>query len=284
MVLYVNGQASSEITPLDRGLAYGDGLFETIALVGKQVQLWPAHHQRLQQGLLRLGIHTDYATLYQQLCHDVTQALQQWHHDRGVLKITLTRGQGGRGYLPPIEPCLTRIVHISAWPKGRDKVSIEGASLHLCQHPWSHNTALAGLKHLNRLDQVLARQEWHDDGLHEGLMLNQRGQVQSGVMSNVFVQHQAQLYTPCHASAGIDGIMAKQVVQLAKRLGIKVYQQALDLDFVLASEGLFLTNSLNGIWPVVSLAAQSFPITRLTRDLQSVLVGHLEAHTELLTC
>ena len=119
MISYLNGQQATDLPIGDRGLAYGDGVFETIALGDKaQPQLWQAHWQRLRLGLVKLGFTGDLAELYTQLSHDIKGALSDWartKQPRGVLKITVTRGVGGRGYLPPEQPQLNRLVQISAW-------------------------------------------------------------------------------------------------------------------------------------------------------------------------
>jgi len=284
MIMYLNGQVASDLPIGDRGLAYGDGVFETIALDGTQPQLWQAHWQRLSLGLEKLGFAYDLDDLYAQLCSDVKHALADCSQTRAVLKIIITRGTGGRGYLPPEQASPNRIVQITPWPLGRDHIASEGAHVHICQHAWGHHAALAGLKHLNRLDQVLARQEWRDDAFHEGLMLNQTGNVQSGVMSNVFVERKGVLYTPNNDTAGIDGIMAQQVMLVASSLNIPVKRQAFDLDFVYASDGLMLTNSLNGVWPVAKLGQQVFSITATCRQIQAALAVHLQAYTESLAC
>ena len=115
-------------------------------------------------------------------------------------------------------------------------------------------------------------------------MLNQAGNVQSGVMSNVFVEKDGVLYTPINDTAGIDGIMAKQVMQIASSLNMPVKQQDFDLDFVYASDGVMLTNSLNGVWPVIMLGQQAFIVTDTCRQIQAALTSHLQASTEPLTC
>jgi len=288
MTLYLNGQQATDLLIGDRGFAYGDGVFETIALGDSaQPQLWQAHWQRLRLGLVKLGFTNDLEELYTLLCSDVKHALVDWsgaNKPRGVLKITVTRGAGGRGYLPPEQSTPNRIVQILAWPQGRDHIAKDGAKVHVCQHAWGSNSALAGLKHLNRLDQVLARQEWRDENYHEGLMLNQAGSVQSGVMSNVFVEKDGVLYTPINDTAGIDGIMAAQIKHIANSLNIPVKQQAFDLEFVYNGDGVMLTNSLNGVWPVISIGQKSLTISDNCRQIQAALSTYLQASTEPFVC
>lgn len=282
MQLLVNGQSQSQVSIQDRGLAYGDGLFETIAISGDKVQFWPQHWQRLALGLNRLGFSCDIGQLKGALETDIKAVLGANHLPQSVLKITITRGAGGRGYLPSADLQPTRIVQLSPWPAGREHIAASGIHARLCQHPWGDNKALAGLKHLNRLDQVLARQEWQDDTIHEGIMLNQQGHVQSGVMSNVFVEIEGQLYTPNNASAGINGIMADQVQLLAKQLGIAVIKQPISLANLEQAEAVFLTNSLNGIWPVVKFDQLDYAIGPLTQRLQDALTLHIQAHSQAI--
>ena len=282
MQLLVNGQSQTQVSVQDRGLAYGDGLFETIAVSRNQVQFWPQHWQRLATGLDRLAFSCDIAQLKKAVETDIRALLGANDLPQSVLKITITRGSGGRGYLPPTDMQATRIVQLSPWPTGRDHLAATGVHVRLCQHPWADNKALAGLKHLNRLDQVLARQEWHDDTIHEGIMFNQQGCVQSGVMSNVFIERDAQLYTPHNDSAGINGIMAGQVQLLAKQLGIAVTNQAFSLDTLEKADAVFLTNSLNGIWPVVKCADVDYAIGPLTQRLQQALTPHIQAHSQAI--
>lgn len=282
MKLLVNGQSQSQVSVQDRGLAYGDGLFETIAINRDKVQFWPQHWQRLATGLDRLGFSCDIAQLKDAIETDIKALVGHNHLPQSVLKITITRGSGGRGYLPPTDMQATRIVQLSPWPAGREHLAVSGVHVRLCQQPWGANKTLAGLKHLNRLDQVLARQEWHDDSFHEGIMLNQQGCVQSGVMSNVFIEQDGQLYTPDNHSAGINGIMAGQVQHLAQQLGIAVTSRPISLAMLEKADALFLTNSLNGIWPVVKFAQVDYAIGPLTQRLQQDLTLHIQAHSQVI--
>lgn len=280
MQILVNGHSQSTIPVQDRGLAYGDGVFETIAVTANNLQFWPQHWQRLQSGLERLNFDCDLVQLKQAIETDIRSLLGPTAAAMSVLKITVTRGVGGRGYLPPSAIQVNRIVQLSPWPTGREQLSHTGVQVRLCSHSWSMNKRLAGLKHLNRLDQVLARQEWQDDDIHEGIMLNQQGNVQSGVMSNVFVEQAGQLITPIIDSAGIAGIMADQIRILADQLGITLRQQQISLDTLQAADALFLTNSLNGIWPVVKYEQLDYAIGPLTQCLQQALGPHISRHCQ----
>jgi 4-amino-4-deoxychorismate lyase len=281
----VNGQPSNTLDVSDRGLAYGDGVFETIALNQGQVQLWHGHKQRLVIGLIALGIVTDKTsalTLVSSIVADIKAAYLLFTHPQGVIKITVTRGSGGRGYIAPNLPLPTRIVSIMPWPSGRSHLSSGGVRVRICQHRWSTNTALAGVKHLNRLDQVMARNEWSDDNIHEGIMLNQAGGLISGVMSNLFIEIDGALITAKLDQCGINGTMAQAVHVIAKQCGIPVVQQEVTLEMLLHADAAFLTNSLNGIWPIVGLVSEmpnidstEWPISALIKKFQEALMQNL---------
>ena len=283
----VNGKPSHTLDVRDRGLAYGDGVFETIALKQGQVQLWQGHQQRLVTGLMTLGIVVDEAAavnLVNSIVDDIKIAYLLFGHPQGVIKITITRGSGGRGYAAPSSPQHTRIVSMLPWPPDRNHLSSEGVRVRVCQHRWSNNAALAGVKHLNRLDQVMARNEWTDIDIHEGIMLNQRGHVISGVMSNIFIEIDGALMTPKLDQCGIKGTMAQLVRAIAKQCGIKLVEHEVTLDALINADAAFITNSLNGIWPIIELASYTprcnstpayWPISPLIIKLQKALAQHL---------
>ena len=285
----VNGQSSPALDVRDRGLAYGDGVFETIALKQGQVQLWPSHRQRLATGLLALSIVADETaalTLVNAIINDIKVAYSLFGRSDGVIKIIVTRGSGGRGYAVPMLPQPTRIVYMMPEPSGRSELSSEGVRVRLCQHRWSSNVALAGIKHLNRLDQVMARSEWNDVNIHEGIMLDQDGLVISGVMSNLFIEADGMLITPKLDQCGINGTMAELVGAIAKQSGIKLVQRDVTFDALLNADAVFITNSLNGIWPVIEFTpdtaqtepnavATFWPISPLINKFQKIISQHL---------
>ncbi|HIG37056.1 MAG TPA: aminodeoxychorismate lyase [Oceanospirillaceae bacterium] len=284
-VTLVNGSYNQGLDALDRGFAYGDGVFETIAVRQGQVQLWQGHCQRLTKGLLRLGLAADAAAasgLVTRLISDIKAAYWLFEAADGVLKITLTRGVGGRGYAAPQVSQCTRVVTLTPWPSGREGLSIAGVNSRLCCHPWSLSSALAGLKHLNRLDQVMARNEWQDPHIHEGFMLDPEHNVISGVMSNVFIEQQGCLIVPQLDQCGIAGVMAQEVRVIAEQADINVKAGRINVAALLNADAVFMTNSLNGIWPVVNLRPStshtkphSWFISDLTVSLQQSLATRL---------
>lgn len=230
---------------LDRGLQYGDGLFETIAVAGCEPCLWQRHLQRLAQGCERLNIeYPDPAILLDEVYREIGGRSQ------GVIKIILTRGSGGRGYRPPEVQSPTRLVYCSEWPGYSGVLSRSGVRVRICKIRLGQNPVLAGLKTLNRLEQVLARAEWSDPDISEGLMLDVQGNLVEGTMSNLFVVHGERLTTPELGNCGVSGIMREVVMEQASRLSLSLSEENLTLLDLASADGLFLSNSLIGIWPV----------------------------------
>ena len=253
MTILINGQAESQIAVNDRGLQYGDGLFETIAIKDGQCQYWSAHMQRLLLGCEQLAIPApDLATLQkeaEQLCVDKEQA---------ILKIIITRGEGGRGYRYPDQIESNRIISIHPWPEYPAINIKQGIKLHLCTTSLSCQPLLAGIKHLNRLEQVLARNEWQDDAIAEGLMSDNSGYIIEGTMSNLFVVINGELLTPTIIDCGVKGVMRSTVMKLAQTMAITVTEQAMKLDDIIHADELFVCNSIIGIWPVRSIEGYNF--------------------------
>ena len=261
-MILINGQTQDTLTVLDRGLQYGDGLFETLAIVDGRPLHWEAHLNRLQQGCSRLAIPpVDEAALLSEaesLCDG---------QSRAVLKIIVTRGAGGRGYRAPQPARPTRILQRHPWPDYPDSVYREGIQVRYCQTTLACNPALAGIKHLNRLEQVLARNEWDDESIHEGLMCNRAGDVIEGTMSNLFMVSGNQLYTPALDACGVAGIMRQTVIDWCGEHGLSVSISRIDRDALHQADEVFLTNSLIGIWPVKCIDKHTYAIGPLTVQL-----------------
>ncbi len=249
VAVLVNGsRAETAGLALDRGLAYGDGLFETLAVVDGAPVLWPAHLARLQAGCVRLGIPVpDPLQLEEEattLCHP---------HQRAVLKIIYTRGNGGRGYAPPALPTPTRILSVHPWPDYPRHYRCDGVRVYLCQTRLARQTGLAGIKHLNRLEQVLARREWDDPAIAEGLLCDDHGRVIEGVMSNLFVVAQGRVLTPDLSECGVAGIMRAYLLAQLQALGFTSVVAPLSQASLYGAEEILLCNSVIGIWPVAQI-------------------------------
>lgn len=240
----VNGEPVDRISVYDRGFQYGDGVFETLAVRQGQPLLWEAHVERMITGAERLGIQAPSLAAIREealrLCRDVTA---------GVLKIVLTRGISGRGYGYDSDSVPNRVVSLGPWPSDPGDYAQAGAVVRLCHTTLGRNPVLAGIKHLNRLEQVLARAEC-GTGYAEGLMRDETGAVIEGTMSNVFVVSRGALCTPDLGACGVAGIMRACVLREAPRLGLMHCVRELTCEDLLDATEVFLTNSLIGVQPV----------------------------------
>ena len=272
--MLINGVASDAISSLDRGLHYGDGLFETIAVKNGKLQLWDQHMQRLADGCDRLGL----PEIDPELLHgEATRLFSEKNNDhQAILKIILTRGVGGRGYHSPETPSVTRILLRYPWPSLPDHHWQEGIHVEVCKTRLGNNPVLAGMKHLNRLEQVMASREWCEPEVQEGLMLDQQGNVIEGTRTNLFIIKNNQLITPDLSMCGVKGVMRGEIINnIAKRLGIKVHMTAVNQETLATADELFLCNSIIGIWPVKSFGKTVYSRFYLTRKLMNSLEQQL---------
>lgn len=250
------------LSQFDRGLHYGDGLFETMRVINGAVRLLDLHLDRLARGAARLDIPLEAVDRLPKRVIEQAQAITD-----GVLKLILTRGEGGRGYLAPARPKPNLILLTYPAP-----VVTEALIVRLCQLRLAQQPRLAGIKHLNRLEYVLARAEWDDPDIGEGLLQDADGFVIEGVSSNLFLVRGGVLQTPALDQCGVEGVMRAHVMRVASRLGMKVEVRKLRLDDVLSAEEVFMTNSLTGIRPVCAIEGmRTWPRGELTQRLQAAL-------------
>ncbi len=263
----INGRAEAQLSVTSR-LHYGDGVFATVAIQDGQPLLWPEHGRRLAAGGERLGLDpVDAVTLQAEaegLAADVGLA---------ILKVVLVRGAGGRGYRPEAAPT-DRILTLWPWPSAsRFK---EGAPVFWCETRLARQPLLAGIKHLNRLEQVLAQREFTDP-YWEGLMRDTQDWVIEGTMTNLFVVERGVLTTPILDQAGVAGVMRERVVMRARELGLDVRFDRLTKDRVMTADEVFLCNSVIGTRPVLDLGCGSRRRGPITAMIEKVLRGGRDA-------
>ena len=265
-MMLINGIATDKLPASDRGLQYGDGLFETIAVVDGEPQLWAAHLARLTTGCEVLQLPPPDGEL-------LLQEARQLSVDstRAVLKIILTRGSGGRGYRYPQSVDATRILSVHPWPDYPQSYYQNGIVATICNTRLGRHSTLAGVKHLNRLEQVLARNEWQDSEIGEGFMLDDRGNVIEGTMSNLFIIEGNTLTTPDLSECGISGIMRQTVLELANQLSIETRIENISLARLKAASGCFVTNSIIGLWPVRALDDITYQQGKIAQNLMQTL-------------
>lgn len=270
--LVIDGEEQALISAEDRGLHYGDGLFETILIRDAMPCLWDRHLGRLRFGAQRLGLPLPESATLQREAARAIAGLSQ-----GVLKLILTRGTGGRGYRPPSTPVPRRLLLSYPSPSDDDQTDAGGVRVRYCDTPVSMNPALAGIKHLNRLDSVLARREWDDPLIAEGLMCYEGGDPVCGTMSNLFVWDGRRLVTPSVARGGIAGTVRAVAIEEAARAGIACAVRPVTRREIERAVGLFLTNARIGVWPVTQLGDRLFDPDSLPTPLISAI--RRAAHT-----
>jgi 4-amino-4-deoxychorismate lyase len=255
----VDGLPASTVSVFDRGLSYGDGLFETVRFVGDRAPLWSRHMQRLRESCARLRLPVpDEASLLREALI-VTEGV-----GHAVVRITLTRGVGERGYALPSSPRITRVVAGFDAPPLTGDAYTSGIRVRWCETRLARQPLLAGMKHLNRLEQVMARAEWSDASLAEGLLCDTDGEVISATMANLFAVIDGVLVTPALDQCGVAGVARAEVLAIrpeAKVANIHPH------DLARAGE-VFLSSSVRGILPVQAVGNTVYVPGPVSRTLQ----------------
>jgi 4-amino-4-deoxychorismate lyase len=255
-----NSQAALDV--MDRGLNYGDGLFETTLIHDGAIRFIDSHLARLREGCERLRISCPDRVLLEEIVR-IASTTQE-----GILKIVLTRGSTGRGYRPDPSTESTRILSLHPMPSPN---AISGLRLRWCQMRLSRNERLAGLKHLNRLEQVLAQSEWQPQEADEGLMMDTAGEVVCVTAANLFVVREGVLITPDLRYCGVEGVMRAQVLRAAEALHLSVSVEPIWPDDLTHSSELFITNAVRGIRSAASLSDIEWTSTAVADRLRTWL-------------
>lgn len=266
-MMLIDGHAREHLPAGDRGLHFGDGVFETMAVVAGRALCLDRHLARLEDGCARLAIPSPGRRILEAECARVCEGAE-----RAVLKVIVTRGVGGRGYMPDPGGAPTRIVARYPWPDYRAGIGREGVAVRICRTRLGRNPRLAGIKHLNRLEQVLARSEDNPRDCEEGLMLDDRGNVIEGIASNVFAIRGGRVCTPDLGECGVAGIVRALVLEEARALtGQDPEIASLGVGELTGADECFLTNSLIGIWPIHTIEDEPVATGPIARQLLAAL-------------
>ena len=226
-----------------RGFSFGDGVFETMRAIGGSLPWWPAHHARLAMGAARLRIPLPSIERLDTELHDWLSL-----HRDAVIKLIVTRGSGGRGYTPMLHaPPVWMLIASSLPPPMRPG----GLTLRWCETRLARQPLLAGIKHCNRLEQILARAEWSDPAIDEGLMLDTEGDVIAAIAGNLFVLREGRWWTPPVDHCGIAGVCRGWAVR-----AFAASERRLGVDDVETADALVLCNAVRGILPVARLGGR----------------------------
>ncbi len=266
----VNGSFNQAISPFDRGFAYGDGVFRTIKMVGGLPQHWPQHYQKLVADCAAINIVCPSAELLMSDLSQLFLADSETEYHPTVAKIIITRGEGNRGYTPPAITAPMRVVLKSDMPDYPESRFSEGVALTVCETRLAAQPKLAGIKHLNRLENVLARMEWHNPDIAEGVMLDMHDNVIECTAANIFARFGDALITPDLQQCGVAGITRQRIIELAPTLSLKPAVETFNLEKLYQADEVVICNSLYGAWQVKAVQA--------TDTQQSIKTGDLSAN------
>ena len=259
----VNGEISRHVPVTDRGLQYGDGLFETLLVRAGVPRFWQLHVDRLATGCEVLGIETVPQSLLLREVQTVSAGLAEC-----VVKIIITRGSSGRGYAPgdAAQPC--RVVSSHPCPDDLATASRRGVKARICNLRLGVQPALAGIKHLNRLEQVLASAESNDAQMGEGILLDIEDHVISAIKGNIFLVSGERLLTPRMDRCGVRGVMRAAILKAFKP---RCEQRRITLDMLPEADEVFVCNAVRGVVPVNSIGHWEYPGNSRTREIQDWL-------------
>jgi len=250
MTSLINGTVADSLAIADRAIQYGDGLFETIAVINQQIHNWDKHFERLCNGCQVLGFS---APDEKKLLSEIESLLtQQPDMKRCIIKILLTRGTGGRGYGIPESQQNQRIITVYPWPdyplEYYDQgVAIAEVSFRLAQQP-----VLSGIKHTNRLEQVLAKQKLSKE-FQEALVLDHRDNIIEGISSNIYFFSDGVLCMPDLKQCGIAGTIRARIIELCQQNNILTKLGEFKIKQIREADEVFMSNSIIGLWPVKTI-------------------------------
>lgn len=264
---WINGKSQDQIAASDRGMLFGDGCFTTMAKVRGKIERLPAHLARLQHDARALLIPTIDAALLREEIEAYSATVPD-----GIIRLTITRGSGGIGYALPSIVQVSRLLQWrEAHPLAQQNAKL-GIAVFACNTRVARQPRLAGIKHCNRLENVLARAEITEQGFAEGLMCDDQENLIEGTFSNFFWRENDGWFTPLLDECGIAGVMRAEILSLMRQYGIRVKEvkrtktQALN-----GMQEAFVCNSVIGIWPVTQVVNKLITIGNDTRHFQAAI-------------
>jgi len=262
----VNGAVADSVAATDRGLAYGDGVFRTLPVRAGKPQCWQLHYSKLTNDCAALAI----ACPPKEVLGRELEQLARESADFAA-KIIITRGSGTRGYAPPQPASPTRIVMTAVLAEYPAEFSRSGITAHLCATRLSFQPRLGGVKHLNRLENVIARAEWSDPAVAEGLMLDAQDHVIGGTMSNLFIVEDGALVTPELSHCGVAGVTRERIMKSAAKEGIACREESISQARLFDAQEAMLVNSLIGAWRIGACAGKRWAAGTFTARVRKWL-------------
>lgn len=262
---WINGEPCAHFTPDDRGLQFGDGCFTTARVVEGRIDLLAWHLERMQQGSERLLLPAIDWVAFE---NEMTQAAKSI--SLGVMKAIVTRGIGGRGYSSQGCSHPTRIISTTAYPEHYRQWRESGISLALSPVQLSRNPLLAGLKHLNRLEQVLIRSHLDQTTAHEALVLDTSGLLVECCAANLFWRKQKNVFTPNLDQAGVAGVMRRRIIELLANSNYSLCVVNEPLETLAEADEVLVCNALMPLLSVNSAGSWHY----CSRQLYDFLLPH----------
>lgn len=259
----VDGEILEHLPVTDRGLNYGDGLFETISVNQGQPRWWQDHMDRLAAGCERLNMQVPPQAVLLRELQTVSAGRRQC-----IVKIVLTRGTAGRGYHPGEISNQTRLVSSHPWPPGIEDASLLGVDTRICSLRLAIQPALGGIKHLNRLEQVLASSELTGQDETLGILLDMDDHLISAISANLFMVYRGQLMTPRLDRCGVRGVLRGRILKEFKK---RCELRRISHDMLAEASEVFLCSSIRGIAPVRSIDGEPVSIGPVSREFQQWL-------------
>ena len=260
----VNGEISSLVETSNRGLNYGDGLFETLLVQNGRPRRWQAHMDRLGIGCERLGLSMPPQSILLREVQTVSAGLVD-----AVVKIIISRGGVVRGYMPTDDETCVRIVSAHRYPEGIATLVRKGVRSRICDLRLAIQPALGGIKHLNRLEQVLASAELRNTGATEGILLDREDHVVCAVSANIFLVMEDRLLTPRLDLCGVRGVVRAHILA---NFSARCEQRRVTLDMLYEADEVFICNTVKGIVPITAIDDHELNIGLVTREMQAWLV------------
>ncbi len=264
----INGRSEATLSPIDRGFTYGDGVFRTLRVHQGIPDRWALHYSKLVEDCNVLGIVCPGAEL---LLTDIECLFMA--REEAVAKIIITRGEGARGYAMPSLAQPTRVVIKTPFPDYPQANFNAGVQLHLCRLRLPYQPVLAGIKHLNRLENVMARMEWTDSTIADGLLLDEYEHAIECTMSNVFARFDKTLATPKLDKCGVAGVTRQRILEAASTLGYRPEVRSMPLAELMQADELITCNSLYGAWQVRAFNGRQWQQQNLAVQLRNILQG-----------
>lgn len=261
-MIWINGKPQADISARDRAVQFGDGCFTTARIHSGRVMMFGAHIERLKAACARLLItDVNWSALEDEMRTAASARAE------GVLKVIITRGEGGRGYSPAGCGAPLRLIALADYPVQYHHFRQTGVRLALSDVRLSRNPLLAGIKHLNRLEQVLIRAALDQTGADEAVVLDTDGMLVECCAANLFWRKGETLFTPDLRLSGVNGIQRQAVILTLRAKGVTIREVEQPFSTLADAEEVFITNALMPVLPVRQIDTWHYPSRHLFDQL-----------------